>query len=145
MNLLNTFDHLSATKVGFGVRALMISDLGVDSPMWHKLAKLGCTLEVAEDVYSALDRIVDGPEQFELIVIDCDTSGGLALGLRTHAILKSTGRCIPLILVSAETADQSFPNSRYEPTLLRAPSSSISLRVGFEHALQERLLYSRAS
>ena len=145
MNLFNTFDHLSATKVGFGVRTLMISDCGEGNPLWHKLAKLGCNIEVAEDIYSALDRVVDGVEQFELIVIDCDTSGGLSLGQRAHALLRSSGRCLPLILVSSETAEQSFPSSRYEPTLLRAPSSAISLRVGFEHALQERLLYARAS
>lgn len=145
MNLFNTFDQFSATKVGFGVRALLITDLGEDNPLSQKLAGLGCLVESIEDVYSALDRVVDGPDEFELVVVDCDSCGGLALGLRAHAILKATGRCIPMILVSHETTEQSFPNSRYEPTLLRSPFSKVSLRVGFEHALQERLFYARAS
>lgn len=145
MNLLNSFDHQQSTVVGFGIRALLISDRGENSPLLQRLAGLGCRVEVIEDVYSALDWVVDGPDELELIVVDCDCAGGLALGKRAHALLTATGRCIPTLLISRETSEQQFPTSRYEPTVLRAPLSSVALRVGFEHALQERLLFARAS
>lgn len=145
MNLFNTFDHQQSTVVGFGIRTLLISESAEVGTLRQRLAGMGCLVDVIEDVYSALDRIVDGPEEFELIVVDCDTCGGLFLGQRAHGLLKTTGRCIPMILISRETTEQSFPASRYEPTLLRTPFSAVALRVGFEHALQERLLYSRAN
>lgn len=111
----------------------------------QRLAGLGCRVEVIEDIYSALDRVADGPDELQLIVVDCDFAGGLALGQRAYALLRATGRCIPMILVSCEISVQQFPSSRYEPTILRAPLSSVALRVGFEHALQEQLLFARAS
>lgn len=144
MNLFNTFDQLQATVVGFGVRTLLISQDGDDSALCSRLAGMGCQVDTLQDVYSALDRVVDGPEEFELIVVDCDSSGGLALGRRAHALLRATGRCIPMMLVGREISQQHFPATRYEATELRAPLSAVSLRVGFEHALQERLMYSRA-
>lgn len=144
MNLFNSFDHHQSTVVGFGMRALVICGKAQQDAYQDKLARLGCSVECFADVYSALDRVLDGPDEMELIVIDCDSCGGLALGQRAHSLLKATGRCIPVILISRETDEQKFPASRYEPTLLRAPISSVALRVGFEHALQERLLYARA-
>ena len=144
MNLFNSFDHHQSIAVGFGVRTLMISEDVEAGVLYSRLAGMGCQIDVIADVYSALDRIVDGPDEFELIVIDCDTSGGLALAKRAHALLKATGRCIPMMLVSREVSAQQFPSSRYEPTVLRAPLSAVSLRVGFEHVLQERMMFARA-
>ena len=91
MNLFNSFDHQQSTVVGFGIRALLISDRGTNSPLMQRLAGLGCRVEVIEDVYSALDWVVDGPDEPELIVMDCDFAGGLALGKRAHALLKAAG------------------------------------------------------
>ena len=106
---------------------------------------MGCQIEVCDELYFAIDRVLDGPQDFELIVIDCDSIGGLAQGRRAHMLLKATGRCLPVILVSSECAEQTFPFNRYDATELRAPLSAVSLRVGFEHALQERLLMAPAS
>lgn len=144
MNLFNSFDQKMSTAVGFGVRTLLISETEEGGRICPRLAGMGCQIDIIEDVYSALDRVVDGPDEFELIVIDCDNSGGLALGLRAHALLKATGRCIPMILVSREITEQHFPASRYDATLLRAPLSAVSIRVGLEHVLQERMLFARA-
>lgn len=144
MNLFNTFDPHQSSMVGFGIRSLLISDLGGSSPLMQRLAGLGCRVEVVQDIYSALDWVADGPDELQLIVIDCDFAGGLALGQRAHALLRATGRCIPMILISREISEQQFPFSRYEPTILRAPFSSVALRVGFEHALQEQLIFTRA-
>lgn len=145
MNLFNSFDRDEATVVGFGIGALLISDNGQETVLCQRLAGLGCRVEMCEDIYSALDRVVDGGEVFDLIVVDCDTAGGIALGQRANALLRASGRCVPMILISRDCTQQSFPTSRHEPTVLRAPHSAVALRVGFEHAMQERLLIARAS
>lgn len=145
MNLFNSFDPQASTVVGFGTRTLLISSEDERGPMARKLSGLGCRIETCDELYLALEHVMDGPQGFDLIVIDCDKTGGLEQGRRAHALLKSTGRCIPVILVSGECDKQTFPFSRYEPTVLRSPLSAISLRVGFEHAMQERLLMARAS
>lgn len=145
MNLFNSFDQMDSTVVSFGVSTLLISAEGGVGAVARKLAGLGCRIETCNELYSALDQVMDDPSGYELIVVDCDSVGGLALGRRVHALLETTQRCIPVILISRECLEQSFPASRYEPTVLRAPLSSISLRVGFEHAMQERLMMARAS
>lgn len=145
MNLFNAFDPHASTVVGFGVRTLLISTEGESGPMAQKLSRMGCRVETCDELYLALESVMDGPQGFDLIVVDCDSTGGLGQGQRVHALLKATGRCIPLILVSGECREQDFPFSRYEPTVLRAPLTAISLRVGFEHAMQEHLLMARAS
>ena len=48
---------------------------------------------------------------------------------------------VPVILVSRDCGEQRFPEDRKSPTLLRAPLSSVALRVGFEHALRDRFFY----
>ncbi|MCF8511045.1 MAG: hypothetical protein K9G43_06340 [Rhodobacteraceae bacterium] len=145
MTLLNSFDPQTATVVGFGINTLLITSEAKQGALARKLAGMGCRIETCDEIYYALDRVMDGPQDFELVVVDCDSMGGLGQGRRVHALLKATGRCIPMMLVSKECEAQSFPFTRYEPTVLRAPASSISLRVGFEHAMQERLLMARAS
>ena len=145
MTLFNAVDPLSATIVGFGVQTLLVSSEPTHGPVSRRLSGMGCQIEVCDELYFAIDRVLDGPQDFELIVIDCDSIGGLAQGRRAHMLLKATGRCLPVILVSSECAEQTFPFNRYEATELRAPLSAVSLRVGFEHALQERLLMARAS
>ena len=144
MNLYDTFDPSSASVVGFGVNTLLISTEASGGPLARRLAGLGCRTETCDELYLALDSIVDGPQHYELIVVDCDSTGGLAVGQRAHALLKANGRHSPLILLSNEITSHDFPHSRYEPTVLRAPISVVSLRVGFEHAMQEHFLMARA-
>lgn len=131
-------------QVGFGVRIMLISAEGGNGATARKLAGLGNQLDCCDELYAGLEAVIEDPMFYGLIVVDCDGVGGLAAGLRAHAMLEVTQRCIPVILVSANSQEQSFPDNRYAPTVLRAPLSSISLRVGFEHALRERLL-ARAS
>lgn len=145
MNLFNTFDQSAATVVSFGVRTLLIADGKSDTPLARKVAGLGCQIETADELYAALDHVMDDPSAYELVIIDCDRIGGIDLGRRAHNLLQLTQRCIPVILISSACEKQIFPATRYEPTLLRAPLSAISLRVGFEHAMQEQLLMARAS
>lgn len=145
MSLFNSFDQSAASVVGFGISTLLIAGPTSDRTTTRKLSGMGCRVDLCDELYSALDRILDGPEDFDLIVVDCDSIGGFSQGMRAQSLLISMGRCIPMILISAECSTQTFPLGRYEPTVLRAPLSAISLRVGFEHAMQERLLMQRAS
>ena len=138
MSLFQDINQESSAIVGFGVRVLLISTDGKDSPVATKLAGLGSVLEHCDELYSGIDTVLDDPNGYGLIVIDCDTLGGLSAGQRAHTLLRVTARCFPVILVSKECAQQQFPESRHAPTLLRSPLSSVSLRVGFEHALRER-------
>lgn len=140
MNLFRNIDHSTASVVGFGLRTLLISPAGLGGQVAVRLAGLGSVLECREELYAGLELIMDDPAGYALVVIDCDGLGGRAAGLRAHSMLDVTQRCVPVILISAECSQQVFPESRYEPVQLRAPLSAVSLRVGFEHALQERFM-----
>lgn len=144
MTLFKTFDTDTSTLVGFGLSALVVSGQD-DGNLQGRLAGLGCSVERLDELYRALECIVDGPVGYDLLVIDCDGLGGLAAGQRAHNLLRTTGRCPPVILISRECQGQTFPNNRFEAVVLRAPFSALSLRVGFEHAMQERLMLARAS
>ena len=69
---------------------------------------------------------------------------GLRRRNRRCGLLGETAHRVSVILVSAECRDQRFPQERSAPVVLRAPLSAVSLKVGFEHALRERLLYQAA-
>lgn len=144
MNLSRKFDQESASVVGFGVRTLLISAEGQAGNVARRLAGLGSILEYQEELYAGLDLVMDDPFGYGLIVIDCDGLGGLSVGVRAQSLLKVTERCIPVILISQECTEQIFPTSRHDPVKLRVPLSAVSLRVGFEHALRERLLVRQA-
>lgn len=145
MNLSRKFDQESASVVGFGVRTLLISAAGSEGVVARRLAGLGSILECQEELYAGLDHVMDDPYGYGLIVIDCDGIGGLSVGTRALSLLKVTQRCIPVILISQDCTEQSFPSNRHEPVKLRMPLSAVSLRVGFEHALRERLMVRQAS
>jgi CheY-like chemotaxis protein len=144
MKLNATFDLHESTVVGFGFRTLLVTSDTANAVMTRRLNGLGCRVEACDELYSALDRLIDDPSEFELIVIDCDSIGGLATAKRAHLMLKITERCFPVILVSSEVAHHDFPHSRHDPTILRGPITALSLRVGFEHAMQDRLYMNRA-
>lgn len=140
MNQLFSIASIDVTQVGFGVRILLISAEGKSGATARRLAGLGNQLDCHDELYSGLEAVIEDPLFYGLIVVDCDGVGGLAAGQRAFAMLEVTQRCIPVILISTEAQAQNFPASRYEPTVLRAPVSAVSMRVGFEHALRERLL-----
>jgi hypothetical protein len=52
---------------------------------------MGCLIAVCDELYFALDRVLDGPQDFALIVIDCDSIGGLVQGRRAYMLLMATG------------------------------------------------------
>jgi hypothetical protein len=61
-----------------------------------------------------------------------------AAGQRAFRLLGEAALRVTMIVFSAECSEQVFPYSRESPTILRAPLTAISLRVGFEQALRAR-------
>lgn len=139
MQVIRSLEQHSASPVGLGIRVILVSQSLNSSPLPHRLAGLGGKVEMADDLFVGLEAVIDDPAGYGLCVIDCDAFGGLAAGRRAHELLTDVARRVPVILLSKDCAAQEFPEERGEAVVLRAPTSGISLRVGFEHALRDRL------
>lgn len=145
MQVIRSIETEDATLVGWGIRVLLLSSGGEHGLTSRRLAALGGRVEVEEELFAALSAVIDDPAGYALFVIDCDDIGGLEAGKRAVQMLGDVARRVPVILVSRDCGEQRFPNDRSAPTLLRAPLSSVALRVGFEHALHDRLYYREMS
>ncbi len=139
MQLIRSFDQDNAALVGFGIRVMLLSKQSQEGPLARRLAGLGGMLEHCQEMYEALEAVIEDPAGYGLFVLDCDEFGGIEAGRKAVTMMGELARRIPVILISKECQDQSFPQDRGAPTMLRAPLSSVSLRVGFEHALRDRL------
>lgn len=139
MQYVRSFDQHSAAQVGFGIRMMIVSADRHDNPLLKRLAGLGGKLELSEEIFIGISAVIDDPAGYGLCVIDCDAIGGLAAGRRAHALLADVVLRVPVILISSECEAQEFPEERGQPVLLRAPASGVAMRVGFEHALRDRL------
>ena len=139
MQLVRSFEQSHAAQVGFGIRVLLVTSEQRDNPVRHKLAGLGSLVELTGDLFVGLEAAIEDPADYGLFVIDCDAIGGLDAGRRAFAMLADVARRLPVILISKECQQQAFPEDRYAPIVLRSPLSAVSMRVGFEHALRERL------
>jgi hypothetical protein len=139
MQVIRSLEQHSASPVGLGIRVILVSQSLNSSPLPHRLAGLGGKVEMADDLFVGLEAVIEDPAGYGLCVIDCDAFGGLAAGRRAHELLTDVARRVPVILLSKDCAAQEFPEERGEAVVLRAPTSGISLRVGFEHALRDRL------
>lgn len=138
MQLFRGLEQEDAAPVGFGTHVMLVSAAEPGNPVAHRLAGLGGLVEQRTELFSALDELIEGQRDFGLVVVDCDTLGGLAQGRRAVGLLGDIVRTIPVILVSRECSQQRFPEDRLGATELRAPLSAISMRVGFEHALRDQ-------
>lgn len=136
-----------AALVGWGVRVLLLA-----APMsnrteeiMRRVAGFGGLVEEQHELFAAMSALLDDPAGYGMLMMDCDVFGGLEAGRRALSLLRGSGLRIPAILLSSEVkGGQTFPEDRMEPILLRAPVSAVSLRVGFEHALRERLVWRAA-
>jgi hypothetical protein len=99
-----------------------------------------------EEVFAALSEAIDDLAGYALFVVDCATDGVGGLEAARHAVMLAGGVAsrVPVILVSQDCREQSFPLDRQQPTVLRAPLSAVSMKVGFEHALHDGLVYQAA-
>jgi hypothetical protein len=143
MQITHDFERGDAIPVAWGVRVLLLSG-DTDTPLLARIASLGGTAEVETEVFAALAAIIDDPLGYGLFIIDCDGLGGADVGQRAAATLVAERLRVPVILISSEHGGQVFPQEKNAPIQLRAPLSTISLRVGFEHALRDRLIWRAA-
>ena len=132
-----------ATLVGWGVRVLMLTD-GFDTSAVARMVDLGGKVDTETELYTALATLIDDPLGYGLFVMDADAFGGMDMGLRAFQMLRAAGVRIPVILVSQDNGRQVFPEERAAPILLKAPLSMVALRVGFEHALHDRVIWRAA-
>lgn len=139
MQLIRSFEHENAALVGWGVRVMLLTAEGPEGATARRLAGLGGLVETSPEMFAALSALIDDPAGYGLFVVDCDAFGGLEAGHKAFAMLGDQTARLPVILVSRTCPQQTFPDDRRAPTVLRAPLSAVSLRVGFEHALRDRL------
>lgn len=135
-----------ADLVGWGVRVMFLAQDGCPKAevAAQRLAGFGGLVESEYEFFAALEAMIEDPHGYGLFVMECDSIGGLEAGQRAFSLLRGAGVTLPVILISAECVAQVFPEDRNAPILLRSPLSAVSLRVGFEHALRERLIWQAA-
>lgn len=143
MQIIRTREHDGFTMVGRAARVLLLTSESEAGSMARRLAGLGATVDVIDELFSALSHLIDDPSGYALFVVDCDkvNVGGLAVAQRAVKMLGAVAQRVSVILVSGECRDQRFPQDRTAPMVLRAPLSAVSLKVGYEHALRDRFLY----
>ncbi|KAF0174107.1 MAG: hypothetical protein FD162_1342 [Rhodobacteraceae bacterium] len=139
MQVVRKLDQEHFAPVGFGVRVMLVSQGAAEQRLRHSLAGLGGKVEDQQELFVGLEAVIDDPAGYGLCVIDCDAIGGLAMGRKAHALLADVALRVAVILISSECSVQEFPEQRGMPVVLRGTASAVSLRVGFEHALRERL------
>lgn len=139
MQLVRSFEQEDAALVGFGIRVLLVTGQPDTGVIMRRLAGLGGQVELSHELFEGLSAVLDDPAGYGLLVLDCDSLGGVPAGMKAFAMLGETARRLPVILISSECVKQTFPEDRSAPILLRAPLSAVSARVGFEHALRDRL------
>jgi len=143
MQITHDFDEGMALPVGWGVRVLVLATAEQDA-LVRRVSALGGPVEVETELYAALSAMIDDPSGYGLFVMDCDAFGGIEAGMRAFRALVAVQSRIPVILFSRDNDRQVFPQERDAAICLRAPVSPVSLRVGFEHALRDRLIWRAA-
>ena len=141
--------HLRAVKnekrsvFGQSVRILMLND-GAGPEAEARLSALGGQVDIETELFTALAAMIDDPLGYSIFVMHVDGFGGLEAGMQAFRVLRAAEVRIPVILVSGECTEQTFPEERSAPIKLQAPLSMVSLRVGFEHALHDRVIWRAA-
>jgi CheY-like chemotaxis protein len=146
MQIIRSFGKGDVAAVGLNVRVLVLTAEGEDGQISRRLASLGGKVEVVDELYSALSDLIDDPAGYGLFVIDCDMPnvGGLEAARRAMLMLGDVAQRVPVVLISSEIRDHSFPLERPQPTMLRAPLSMMSLKEACDHALRGRMLHRAA-
>jgi len=139
MQLIRSFEQEGVAPVGLGMRVMLVTMEDSDGPITRRLAGLGGQVEAHAELFTGLSQLIDDPYGYGLFVVDCDAFGGLDPVRRACLQLEEQAARVPVLLISRECQTQIFPTDRHAPVVLRAPVSAVSLRVGFEHALRDRL------
>lgn len=146
MQFFRQTDADVSTVVGWGVRVMLLSpaEVATDSKVAVRIAGLGGAIEIESEAFAAIDALIQHPTGYALFVIECDAFGGLEAGRMLVSLLHKGGVSMPVMLVSSDCQEQEFPNDYNGPVVLRAPVSAVGLRVGFEHALRDCLVFQAA-
>lgn len=143
MQVFRPIDYVPATLVGRGFK-VMLAGADAESAVAAKLARLGGEVEAEPEGFMALGSVMDDPQGYGLFVINADGVGGNEAAQRLCALLKGAYPRLPVIIVGSDYVEQTFPEEIVEPVRLRAPVSAVALRVGFEHAMRERMMWNHA-
>lgn len=138
MHTFRVHEQESAGLVGWGVRVLLLAS-GDDGVLASRIAGFGGRVDVETELYAGLSAVIDDPAGWSLFVVDCDAFGGLEAVRRATSMLGAASERLSILLISSECERQIFPEDRHSPIILRGPVSPVSLRVGFEHALRDRI------
>lgn len=138
MQVLRSIEQLYIAPVGLNIRVMMVSADQAGCGLYNRLAQLGGLIDANLDLFTGLEAVIDDPSGYGLLVVDCDHIGGLEAGRRAQMLLGEAVMRVPVILISSECKTQEFPEQRGKPVVLRGPATSLSMRMGFEHALRDR-------
>lgn len=146
MQVFRQIEPEAAALVGWGVRVMLLSPDGGQGPsgIAARLAGFGGIVEAEEDLFAAIETMANDATGYGLFVMDCDAFGGLEAGHRAITLMSRVLGRIPVMLVTGDCPRQIFPEDLAAPVVLRAPVSAVSLRVGFEHALRDRVIWQAA-
>ena len=136
MQAIHAFDYSGALQVGHAMRVRLVSGAG-NTPLADRISGLGGQVEMESEIYTALSSVIDDPVDCDLLVLDCDSLGGIETGQTAMRTLRAAGSHVPVMMISAAFAMHSFPEARDEAVCLRGPVSDLSLRIGYEHALRD--------
>lgn len=140
MEIFRTLERDDAALVGWGVSVLLATSQGSAGQIARRIAGLGGSVLVQDELYYALGMLLDDPRCAQMLVIDCDAFGGMEQGRRAFATLADDHAQVPVVLISAQCPEQVFSDGREAPIILRAPVSAVSLRVAFEVAFRWRFV-----
>ncbi len=136
MQAFHSFDYSGAMPVGHAMRVRLLSGQS-DTSLAGRLGGLGGQVETESEIYTALSSVIDDPVDCDLLVLDCDSLGGIEAGETAMRTLRAAGSHVPVLMISTTFDTHSFPEARDQAICLRAPVSDLSLRIGYEHALRD--------
>ncbi len=106
----------------------------------RRLSSMGGVLEVVAELYDGLAAFADDHRAADVLVIDCDGYDGLEAVRRAVGRLCPNDLRAPVVLISTDCREQTFPLRRSDPILLRAPLSNVAIRLALETVFKGRFL-----
>ena len=132
MQLFKKIELENSYPVAWNVQAMVASAEGESGNTSRRVSRIGGQVVHQAELYDALSALMDDADVADVLIVDCDSYGGLSVGRRAFAILSEEVERFPVILVSSECQVQTFPFGREAPIVLRAPLTAVALRVAFE-------------
>ncbi len=122
MQIIARPDRQRISRQSMGVRVMLLTDRP-EGQTALRLATYGSLVEIEDEFFAALSRILDDPMGYDLFVMDCDAFGGIDAAERAVAALIA--------------ADARMLGRRSAVCLPDAVSEA-GFRQGFDHVLRDR-------